>query len=538
MCETFTLEIVHRAGIDVNPPPPARACLSPCPSDPPALIAALALERLGFSCIPLQPHSKIAALRWRRWQGERPSAALLRRWWRKNPTYGLAVVTGAVSGVVVIDVDGPQGQAALEGRHLPPTACARTPRGTHYYYRLPPGVTLRTRIGLLPHLDLLAEGQYCAVHNGDGRTWALTPEEAGIAPCPDWLLALAQEPAAAAPERPVEAPGDDREGIPPGVEEGRRHDTLTRFVGRLLAVGLSEGVIMARALAWAQTCTPPLPERETRAVVRSLAAKEAGKAPAARGVRIPRTLLRAEVSWGAKVLAATYAALMQTGQPRPRIAALAGMLGVSYSTVKRWRRELREAGLWEVLEVRPVRRYAVVRPDLLTNPALSVEVKATALALAALSTEGAAQVGQEALARHRGLSRRQTVAAHIRTLEEGGYLVSDRAAYCKRLGRRGRCNYYGFTAPPGQNGSLSAHISRPLRVCSVRGRSEVMYTPGRVARAPRREVTPPEVEISPAILAKLAYPVALALIQTHGEAAVLAYVQEHFRPKEKRAYGN
>lgn len=64
-----------------------------------------------------------------------------------------------------------------------------------------------------------------------------------------------------------------------------------------------------------------------------------------------------------------------------------------------------------------------------------VEVKATALALAALATEGVAQVQQEALARHRGLSRRQTVA-HLKALEaevvrglEAGTLRRDDPVY-------------------------------------------------------------------------------------------------------------
>jgi len=65
-----------------------------------------------------------------------------------------------------------------------------------------------------------------------------------------------------------------------------------------------------------------------------------------------------------------------------------------------------------------------------------------------------------------------------------------------------------------------------------------VYTPAVAARARRREGATCTVKIAPAILAKLAYPVALALIQTHGEAAVLAFVQEHFCPKERQAYGS
>ena len=181
--------------------------------DPCSLTAALALERLGLSCIPLPAGSKVAARRWGRWQRQRPTPALLRRWWREEPGAGVAVVCGQVSGVVVLDLDGAAGLASVAGRpNLRETACAQTPRGWHFYFRLPPGVTLPRKIGLLPGVDLLGEGGYAVAPPGDGRTWAIPPEE-GFALCPSWIvdLALAQTP----PQRLQAAPTTNSLPCPP-----------------------------------------------------------------------------------------------------------------------------------------------------------------------------------------------------------------------------------------------------------------------------------------------------------------------------------
>jgi hypothetical protein len=547
------------------------------PGDP--LSEALRLAALGFSVIPLHPGSKRPAVRWKPWQTKCPSPALLRKWWGENPRRGVGIVTGQVSGVLVLDVDPRNGGLeSVIGKALPLTPTTQTPSGgLHYYYRLPQGKALGSRPGVLPGVDVKAEGGFVVAppsrREEGAYSWLVTLEEADLADPPSWLLELLEEAPAAAAGAPADRPPLDLPpgDLPPGVTQGRRNDTAARLVGLWLAQGLPAADVWARAWAWNQRNSPPLEEAELWRVLGSISRAEARKPPGARGVRIPRTLLRAEVSWPAKVLGAVLAALAQTGQPRPSPPDLAAILKASPRSVFRWGAELKAADLADTLEDRPRRRFAVITPALLTDPTLPVEVKAAALALAAAATDGKAQVGQDTLAQRLQVSRRQTVAGQLAALEAAGYVVCDRQRFAKHLGRRPGCNKYTFcgtekrslqaasraekchtphlvntpqeaqrrpssdpeTVPPS-----ATHRTYSEAVLVPASGSGDMDTPGRVARAPRREVTPPEVEISPAILAKLAYPVALALIQTHGEAAVLAYVQEHFRPKEKRAYGN
>ena len=99
---------------------------------------------------------------WRRWTEERPSPAQVREWWERWPRANLAVVTGAISGLTVIDLDGERG---VESWRLSPWAdradsglwqvglAVRTGVGMHLYYRAP-GRPTPNRVGLLPGVDV------------------------------------------------------------------------------------------------------------------------------------------------------------------------------------------------------------------------------------------------------------------------------------------------------------------------------------------------------------------------------------------------
>jgi hypothetical protein len=110
------------------------------------LAAACAYCRAGWSVIPARVRGKRAAVRWREWQQSAPDLEQLRAWWARWPRANLAVITGRVSGVVVVDVDvrhgGDQVLAELEALHgdLPWQAVVETPSGGwHVYLRHPGG---------------------------------------------------------------------------------------------------------------------------------------------------------------------------------------------------------------------------------------------------------------------------------------------------------------------------------------------------------------------------------------------------------------
>ena len=113
---------------------------------PSSLDFALALARLGLSVIPVpRPRpgaakgspgdGKVPSIAWKRYQTARPTEAELRAWFATEQN--LAVVTGAVSGVVVVDADSPEAVSWVKRNMLRTPWRVRTARGLHLYYRHP-----------------------------------------------------------------------------------------------------------------------------------------------------------------------------------------------------------------------------------------------------------------------------------------------------------------------------------------------------------------------------------------------------------------
>ena len=125
------------------------------------LDAALAYETRGFAVVAVDGKAPIP--NWKPFQQRRPTPDELVGWWTECSTAGVAIVTGAISRVVVVDVDGPTGEASLarfesdQGR-LPETALVRTGGGGQHAYFAHPGVRVKTRAGLAPGLDIRADG--------------------------------------------------------------------------------------------------------------------------------------------------------------------------------------------------------------------------------------------------------------------------------------------------------------------------------------------------------------------------------------------
>jgi hypothetical protein len=125
--------------------------------DPTPLVRARQLHARGLSVIPVPPpqsgaragkpgDGKVPAIAWRDYQTRLPTDAELVAWF-SGPAMNLAVVTGAISDVIVIDADDPDALRWCTHR-LPYTPWqTRTARGFHLWYRHP-GVAVHNRARL------------------------------------------------------------------------------------------------------------------------------------------------------------------------------------------------------------------------------------------------------------------------------------------------------------------------------------------------------------------------------------------------------
>ena len=108
-------------------------------------------------------------------------------WWRDHPEALLAVPTGQVSGLLVIDID-PTG-AEWYAEHMIDLACHRihrTPRGHHLLYKMPEVGVRCSASKLAPGVDVRADGGYVVWWPAHGHEVIGDLEDIGLPP--DWLM--------------------------------------------------------------------------------------------------------------------------------------------------------------------------------------------------------------------------------------------------------------------------------------------------------------------------------------------------------------
>jgi hypothetical protein len=103
---------------------------------------------------------------------------VIETWWRWWPDANVAIATGPISNLIVVDVD-PEGMSALtdlEGRVGPlSTHRVRTARGWHFYYAHPPGLPVKSRNGWRTCIDIKAQDGYVLAppsRHAGGHTYA------------------------------------------------------------------------------------------------------------------------------------------------------------------------------------------------------------------------------------------------------------------------------------------------------------------------------------------------------------------------------
>jgi hypothetical protein len=125
--------------------------------------AAQVYRLSGFSIILIKPHDKRPLVAWECYQKEPASDAEIQSWWTEWPDANLGVVTGMVSGLVVIDLDTVEAKNTLK-ELLPDFNISSVPRsktgkGWQLFFKHP-GVSIPNKAGVIPGLDVRADGGY------------------------------------------------------------------------------------------------------------------------------------------------------------------------------------------------------------------------------------------------------------------------------------------------------------------------------------------------------------------------------------------
>jgi hypothetical protein len=240
--------------------------------------AALGYLARGWSVVPVEPGGKRPLVRWERLQERPPSEAEVASWFARWPDANVAVVTGRVSGLVVVDVDPRHGGAeslhALAREHgaLPRTIEAETGGGGRHLYFAHPGGVVRNRVGLAPGIDVRGDGGMVvappSLHpSGRPYRWCSgrAPDEIALCDTPPWLLRGADA------ARPGHTLAYWRARVREPVREGERNATIASLTGHLLWHGVDAEVATELLLCWNRArCEPPLADAEVVRTVESI----------------------------------------------------------------------------------------------------------------------------------------------------------------------------------------------------------------------------------------------------------------------------
>ena len=215
--------------------PPERVWLNPL------FERAVKYFYLGLNIVPLREKGKVSIVPWKKYQIEKIEIRDVDRWWSQWPNANIGIVTGSISRLLVLDIDGEEGRQSLKiaSNDAPiNTPVARSSRGKHYYFRA--NRIFRTCTGILPGVDVRCEGGLIvappSVHpSGRVYEWEKSIFDFGLEDTPEWLSEILIEK-----ESKDKTKDNAKSSV---IPVGRRNTELTRISGILINRGLPQEVV-------------------------------------------------------------------------------------------------------------------------------------------------------------------------------------------------------------------------------------------------------------------------------------------------------
>lgn len=227
------------------------------------------------SCTHVGKHPRIRDFQ----HGATTDEGQIETWWAGWPEANIGILAGKEGGMVVVDVDGREGEESLELREsewgtLPSTLEASTGKGRHLYFTVDGEAEIRNSAGTLGKgLDVRGKGGYVvgpgSVHE-NGRIYEWIDEDESLAKLPrKWVnFILDSQHNAKGTERKGEQ--NEMAAENGSIGEGRRNSDLHSFASSLVHKGLTRKAVLASVQALNEAeCEPPLGGAEVRDIVES-----------------------------------------------------------------------------------------------------------------------------------------------------------------------------------------------------------------------------------------------------------------------------
>lgn len=225
---------------------------------------ALNYSKQGFSVIPIGKDKK-PLVPWKKYQNEKASEDQIQKWFKKSKEVNVGIVTGSISGIVVVDVEKGGGV-----EDLPPTVISKTGGGGWHYYYKHPGFEVKNSTRIRELTDIRGDGGYVvappSLHkSGNNYEWSVSPDIADFAELPAWVSEKTKK---------TTHKMDQGNLLGKSVPEGSRNETAAKVAGKLLhdlPSELWESVGWVAFSSWNNSQNkPPLEDAELRNVWESI----------------------------------------------------------------------------------------------------------------------------------------------------------------------------------------------------------------------------------------------------------------------------
>ncbi len=215
-------------------------------------------------------------VKWLPYQDRLPLPEEVRTWWRRWPAANIAILTGKISGLVVVDIDPRHGgdDSLRDLGDLPDTLTASTGGGGEHLYWAHPGGIVPNAAGIRPGIDIRGDGGYVLAppsSHVSGRAYAWDAGQPDTpAPIPRIVLdAMRDRPIGDAP--PTSRIFDPEHALNAPIPEGGRNDGLARIAGHYASTGMPYHALVDSLIgANYRLCTPPLDIAEVSKIADSI----------------------------------------------------------------------------------------------------------------------------------------------------------------------------------------------------------------------------------------------------------------------------
>lgn len=236
---------------------------------------ALAYLVAGYSIIPVGFDKRPLLSSWKEFQSRHVTEEELEQWINQWPNMNIAIVTGEISGITVIDID-TGGETITPLSSFPETYTVKTPtEGYHLFYKYNPNINQTANtFSQYPHVDIRNTGGFVVavpshckyIKNGkqiDGYYEVYKQ------------IAIKDFPVNLFPVSEVKKKHDPKLAF--GAPEGTRNDSAAKVIGHILSsihpnYWLDFGLAGLRE--WNKRNNPPLPDEEIVATYKSIASRQ------------------------------------------------------------------------------------------------------------------------------------------------------------------------------------------------------------------------------------------------------------------------